>query len=205
MQNYIGGTKSALEAVVPSKSRSSYNFYRSISPVIRPLITYFAALVGTAEGTSLFVGTITPLDNAYAPISSNPNEFSTEVKQVLVPQPPSGPGVIPEAFDLDFISAKKPLYTAKTFHVLINQPVILNNLLQCQRNTYYFNQTFTNGVLRSGNATLMPPTAGNAPKELGGVYTSLGGYSASGENVGYNAEDCKAAATALKNDPDANK
>lgn len=116
------------------------------------------------------VATITPLDNAYAPISSNPNEFSTEVKSVILPNTVSGPAIMPEAFDLDFITAKSPLYTNHTFHLLVNQPQILTNTM-CQRNTYYFNNTFTGEVLRSGNATLVPPLAGSVPKELGGVYT----------------------------------
>jgi len=49
-------------------------------------------------------------------------------------------------------------------------------------------------VLRSGNATLFAPTAGAAPAALAGVYTGQGGDSASGENVGYNAESCASAA-----------
>ena len=105
----------------------------------------------------------------------------------------SGPGVIPEAYDFDFITAKSPLYTAHTFHALINQPQILTNLM-CQRNPYYFNETFAAPVLRSGNVTLFGPTAGSVPSALAGMYTTQGGYSASGEIVGYNPEDCAAAA-----------
>lgn len=151
------------------------------------------ALVGTAEGTNIFVADITPKNDAYAPIASNPNEFSTEVKQVIVPNPISGPSVEPEAFDLDFITARTPLYTSHTFHALVNQPDILTNLL-CQRNTYYFNNTFTAPALRSGNVTVVPPIAGGAPKQLAGVYTKEGGYSASAEMIGYNAETCASAA-----------
>ena len=153
-------------------------------------------MVGTAEGTNLLPATITPLDNAYAPIASKPNEFSTDVAVNIVNNDVSGPSVQPEAFDLDFITAKKPLYTEHTFHALINQPVMLAGLFKfvCQRNTYYFNQTFTDGQLRSGDVTLMPPLAGAAPKELGGVYAAQGGYSASAVNVGFNPEDCAIAA-----------
>lgn len=135
------------------------------------------------------VATITPNDDAYAPIASSPNEFSTEVKQVIVPNPISGPSVEPEAFDLDFITATNPLYSARTFHELINQPVVLTNG-ECQRNIYYFNNTFTEPVLRSGNATLVGPIAGNVPTALAGQYSIQGGYSASAEVVGYNAEPC---------------
>jgi len=153
----------------------------------------FPALVGSAEGTNIFIASITPGNDAYAALTSNPNEYSTEVKQIIVPNPVSGPAVEPEVFDLDFITASTPLYTEHTFHELINQPEILNNGL-CQRNTYYFNQTFSDPVLRSGNATLYPPMAGAAPAALAGVYSNQGGYSASGEMVGYNAETCDSAA-----------
>ena len=152
--------------------------------------------MGSAEGTNIFIGQITPGNDAYAPLASNPNEFSTEVKQIIVPNPVSGPAVEPEVFDLDFITAAKslpPLYTAHTFHELINQPEILTNG-DCQRNTYYFNDTFSAPLLRSGNATVYGPLAGAAPSQLAGVYTKAGGYSASGQMVGYNAETCEMAA-----------
>lgn len=136
------------------------------------------------------------MDDAYAPIASNPNEFSTQVKSVILPNPISGPSVEPEAFDLIFTTATQPLYTTRTFHALVNQPAILTNTL-CQRNVYYFNETFAEGVLRSGNATLVPPLAGSVPAPLGGVYTRQGGYSASGVMVGYNAETCASAAANL--------
>lgn len=64
----------------------------------------------------------------------------------------------------------------------------------CQRNTYYFNETFAAPALRSGNATLYGPTSGSVPSALAGRYTKQGGYSASGEVVGYNAETCASAA-----------
>lgn len=172
VRNYIGGVDGQTQA-----------FVEGLVP----------ALVGTAEGTTLFVATITPNNDAYAPIASSPNEFSTEVKQVIVENTLSGPSVEPEAFDLDFTTAKTPLYTARTFHELINQPIILNNG-ECQRNTNYFNNTFTAPVLRSGNATLVGPIAGNVPTALAGQYSSQGGYSASSEVVGYNPETCKSAA-----------
>ncbi|KAL8834864.1 MAG: hypothetical protein Q9170_003564 [Blastenia crenularia] len=172
VQNYIGGVNGQdVGGVVPS-------------------------LVGTAEGTNIFVARFAPDNDAYAPIASNPNEFSAEVKQVIVPNPVSGPSVTPEAFDFDFITAKSPLYTAHTFHAVINQPVILTNLM-CQRNTYYFNETFAKPVFRSGNVTLFGPTAGAVPSALAGRYTVQGGYSASGEIVGYNAESCASAAANL--------
>ncbi|KAL8935689.1 MAG: hypothetical protein Q9216_005301 [Gyalolechia sp. 2 TL-2023] len=170
VQNYIGGVDGKeIEGVVP-------------------------AVVGTAEGTKIFVGRFAPNNDAYAPIASNPNEFTAQVKQIILPNPISGPGIVPEAYDLDFISALAPLYTQKIFRAIINQPTILTNLL-CQRNTYYFNETFAEPKLRSGNVTLFGPLAGSVPRALAGRYVKQGGYSASGEIVGYNPETCEDAAS----------
>lgn len=158
------------------------------------------ALVGTAEGTNIFVASIVPNNDAYAPIASNPNEFTAEVKGVVLPNTVSGPSIMPEAFDFDFITATSPIYTAHTFHALINQAIVLTNGL-CQRNPYYFNETFAAPTLRSGNVTLYGPTAGNVPSALAGRYFAQGGYSASGEMLGYNAEAC--ASAAANSDPKA--
>ena len=170
IQNYIGGVNGQdVAGVVP-------------------------ALVGTAEGTNIFVASFTPNNDAYAALASNPNEFEAQVRQVIVPNPISGPGVTPAAIDLDFIKATTPKYTAKTFHALVNQPQTLTNG-QCQRNTYYFNETFAAPVLRSGNATLYGPAhAGAVPAALDNRYEKQGGYSVSAEMVGFNAESCESAA-----------
>ncbi|KAI4200212.1 MAG: hypothetical protein LQ350_004070 [Teloschistes chrysophthalmus] len=152
------------------------------------------ALVGSAVGTNIFVAQFAPTDDAYAPIDNSPNEFSTRVQQVIVPEPLSGPGIVPEAYDFDFVSTKNPLYTDHTFHALLNQPLILTNDF-CQRNTYYFNETFTNPTMRSGNVTLFGPTSGAAPKVLAKKYIKQGGFSASAELVGYNPEECKVASS----------
>ncbi|KAL8690312.1 MAG: hypothetical protein Q9224_004432, partial [Gallowayella concinna] len=143
VRNYIGGVDGQdLMGVVPS-------------------------LVGTFEGTTIYLATFAPNNDAYAPIASNPNEFTAQVKQVIVPNPISGPSVTPEAFDFDFVTARQPLYTPRTFHAMINQVQILNNGL-CQRNPYYFNETFAGETLRSGNVTLYGPTAGSVPSQLAG-------------------------------------
>ncbi|KAL9020069.1 MAG: hypothetical protein Q9185_002683 [Variospora sp. 1 TL-2023] len=154
------------------------------------------AAVATLTGTTVLVGFFAPNNDAYAPIASNPSEFSAQVKQVVVPNPLSGPSVRPSAIDLDFItaaSASSALYTERTFRVFLNQAQILTNLL-CQRNTYYFNETFAEPRLRSGNATLYPPLAGSVPKELGGRYVRQGGLSASAEVLGSMPEGCREAA-----------
>ncbi|KAI4172573.1 MAG: hypothetical protein LQ346_008573 [Caloplaca aetnensis] len=152
------------------------------------------AIVATLGGTTVFVASFIPENEAYARVA--PNEFIAQVKQVIVPNPISGPEVKPEAFDLDFTTTSSPLYTDKAFHALINQPIILTNGL-CQRNTYYFNETFTAPASRSGNLTLYGPISGSVPQALAGKYTKQGGYSANGEIVGYNPETCSVAAARL--------
>lgn len=67
---------------------------------------------------------------------------------------------------------------------------------KCQRNPIYFNQTFTDPIFRNGSVTLYEPGGAFA-----GVYEDVQGYSASGEVVGYTAEDCNSAA--MKTDPKA--
>jgi hypothetical protein len=61
----------------------------------------------------------------------------------------------------------------------------------CQRNPIYFNETFAQPTMRLAKATLYKETSGAV---LAGVYDNLPGYSANGEEVGFNAEDCKTAA-----------
>ncbi len=152
------------------------------------------AVVATGTGTTVFVASFIPENEAYARVA--PDEFIAQVKQVIVPNAISGPEVKPEAFDLDFRTTRTPLYPDRTFHALINQPVILTNGF-CQRNTYYFNETFTAPTSRSGNLTLYGPVAGSLPQALAGKYTKQGGYSANGEIVGYNPETCSDAAARL--------
>ncbi|CAO1602148.1 hypothetical protein XANCAGTX0491_005779 [Xanthoria calcicola] len=177
IQNYIGGVNGKdVQALVP-------------------------ALVGSLGGTTIFVADFNPNNDAYAPIASNPAIYTARVKEVIIPNPISGPEVKPEAFDLAFSSTQTPLYTAKTFHNLINQPQILNNGLLCQRNPYYFNETFAEPRLRTGNVTVYGPPAGALPSKLAGRYVGQGGYSASGQMVGYTQESC--ASAAAKTDPKA--
>lgn len=129
------------------------------------------------------------------PRIGSPPEFIAQVKEVIVPNPVSGPGVINEAVDTDFFTASSAQFPAKTFHTLTNLPLILTNTL-CQRNLIYFNETFTDPIFRSGKVTLYSP-GGAFP----GVYDDVAGYSASGTQIGYNAESCSSAAA--KNDPNA--
>lgn len=45
-----------------------------------------------------------------------------------------------------------------------------------------------------GDVTVYQPAAGALPPELAGRYAGQGGYSASGQMVGYNQESCASAA-----------
>lgn len=149
---------------------------------------YVPALVGSLGGTTIFVASFVPDDGPYEEISTSPPEFIAQIKDIIVPNPVSGPAVIEEAIDTDFFTVSDSSYTAHTFHEFISQPLILTNGL-CQRNPIYFNQTFTDPVFRNGSVTLYSPGGAFA-----GVYDGVQGYSASGETVGYNAETCSSAA-----------
>lgn len=111
------------------------------------------ALATGAGGIPAFAASITPKNAAYASVGAY--QFSSQVKQIVIPNPISGPGVVPAAVDLLFTTATQAssLYTPHTFHSLINQPIILGTG-QCSRVTLYFNATFANPVLRSGSVTL---------------------------------------------------
>lgn len=146
------------------------------------------ALVGSLGGTTISLASFVPDDGPYEEISTSPPEYVAQVKDVIVPNPVSGPGVIEEAIDTDFFIVSSSSYTAHAFHEVISQPLILTNGL-CQRNPIYFNQTFTDPVFRNGTVTLYSPGAAFA-----GVYNGVQGYSASGESVGYSPETCSSAA-----------
>lgn len=153
------------------------------------------ALVASLGGTTVSVASFDPDNAAYKLISTSPPEFIAEVKRIIVPNPKSGPGVIPEAIDTDFFTSTTPKYTSKTFHTFVSLPLILTNSL-CQRNPFYFNETFTDEEFREGRVTLYEPGGAFA-----GVYQGAAGYSASGSQVGYNAESCRNAAA--RTDPEA--
>lgn len=158
-------------------------------------------LVGSTQGNTILVGSFSPNDAPYADLASNPEQLVTQLRQVILPNPISGPGIVPAAFDLGFTSASAPLYTERTFRALINQASVLTNK-QCQRNTYYFNQTFSEPVMRTVKATLYGAARGGAlPAALDNQYMKQGGWSVSSVMVGFNVEDCKTAGA--KVDPDA--
>ena len=57
----------------------------------------------------------------------------------------------------------------------------------CQRDIYYFNETLAQPKLRTGTVVLYSPPL---PAGLEGHFEGVGGYSANGENAGYNPESC---------------
>ncbi|MCJ1355447.1 MAG: hypothetical protein MMC33_005439 [Icmadophila ericetorum] len=191
--NYIGGANGEdLMSLVPCKLRSPRSpLGKNSKRLIRHEII---AIVGTFEGVYISPASLTPNTAAYVAIT--PTEFTVEVKTVIVPNFISGPSVVYEDIDLDFMSDPSPntVYTAHTFHALINQALVLNNGM-CQCNTYFFNQTFTDPLFRVGTVTIGAPPVGTTG--LAGVYSDVPGYSASSVLVGFNAQDCADAAAAV--------
>lgn len=187
VSNFIGGTNSQVQAaLVPCK----FLVYGSAKVT---LIWKSIAVVGSTQGYPIYVAQFTPNTAACAPVGTN--ACSSQIKQVIVPNPVSGPGVTPAAIDLVFTTASTPIYSSHLFHTIINQPLILNNGM-CERNTYYFNGSFADPKYRTGDVTIYPLSLPNqAP--LAAAYTNQGGYSANAELVGYNMEDCATAAANL--------
>ena len=149
---------------------------------------YIPVIVGSLEGTTIFVATFDPDTAPYEEIATSPAEYIAQITDVLVPNPISGPEVAEQAVDVDFFTTNSSLYTDHTFHDFISLPLILTNDM-CQRNPVYFNQTFTDPIYRNGTVILYSP-GGAFP----GVYPGTAGYSASGVQLGYNAESCASAA-----------
>lgn len=172
------------------KTRFSYSVKNYIGGVNGDSISpYVPAIVGSLEGTTLYIADFDPDNAPYMQIATSPAEYIAQVKNVVVPNPVSGPGVYLEAIDMDFFTAETSDFTEHSFHEVINQPLILTSGM-CQRNPIYFNQTFTNPTFRNGKVILYDSPASAFP----GVYTGVAGYSASGEMVGYNSESCSDAA-----------
>jgi hypothetical protein len=189
----------------------------SKSPLSASLDTYIAGqngplpngLVPAVASSLLFAGVpirlgqFVPLGNPY--MSDNGGTLSAECKWVIVPNPVSGPGVYPEAVDLQFKSETTSRYTAKTFKTLINQPNVLPSG-QCQRNTYYFNNATALPFFTNGQVTMGPGASGSDPlssalmkasPDGSGVYANEDGYSGCAQNVGNNPQACDAAAASV--------
>lgn len=150
----------------------------------------YQGLVGSLEGTTIEPATFLPDTAAWQTLPNGDN--SVDIKEMIVNNPVSGPGIAPAVIDLLFQTAPRHNYTAHTFHSLLNQPITLTTG-QCLRNNYYFNESFADPIFREGQVTLYKPSS------VAGVYTGLGGYSATAEILGHMAQSC--ASAAADNDP----
>lgn len=91
-----------------------------------------AAIVATAAsagGYKLFVSTFDPDTAPWTPLPNGENSIVT--KEILVPNPISGPGVYPSAVDLLFKTTNDPQAKPQLLKELLNQPAILPTG-QCQ-------------------------------------------------------------------------
>lgn len=100
---------------------------------------------------------------------------------------------VSQFIDMAFTPDEMPLFTNHTFHMMLNQPQMLDSigLDKCFRNTIYFNQSNAQPSFRNGNVTFH--------KDLHltgfpGFYPSISGFSATGQEIGYNAQICSKAA-----------
>lgn len=116
-----------------------------------------------------------PNNAAYKLLTSVPS-YSAQVKEVILPNPVSGPGITPSAIDLLFTDTKKPLYPATTFNSMANQPKYLTNGM-CQLIAQYFNETFAKPELRTGSVTLYSPAV--SKYLVGGTQGGAESYSVS--------------------------
>lgn len=177
----------------------------SPTPLNAPLIAYIAgtgdnptaglaplipSAVASLFGISTTIGSFIPRDE---PFQMAGQLFSSSVDAVAVPNPVSGPGVYPSAFDVLFGSEPAPKYprselkkVSKSFvrkylidakYQLINLPYILNEpaleLLtpfgkaKCQRNTYFNNYATAQVQNISGSVIF-----GEAVNGIGNVFPS---------------------------------
>lgn len=155
------------------------------------------SLVGTLAdgGYPLVTSHLDPNTAAYQPL---PHDlFYQNTYEELVPQLVSGPGVYPSAIDTQFSDTAAPLVPFRTIKKVLNQPILLP-AGQCQRNGYWFNETFADPIPRTGQVTLY---AQSLPSQLAGTGAvtykdSVTAWSADGQVIGFLSESC---ANATKN------
>jgi len=166
LDNWIGGVDNDLEGVVP-------------------------AVVSTLEGTTVDIVDFNPSGPAYSEVDEG--TYSARTQEVIVPNSLSGPGLQPELVDMLFVEDPLPMYTNHTFHTLLNQPQLLGilGLYRCFRNAIYFNETFSQPTFRIGNVTLYNALGYEG---FAGVYENVQGFSATGEEIGFAAQNCSTAA-----------
>ncbi|KAJ8112004.1 hypothetical protein OPT61_g5538 [Boeremia exigua] len=148
-----------------------------------------SSLVG---GIELRVGDFLPANAAYQ--CDGNGECFENSKWVILPNEISGPGVYPEAVDTAFRERSGSHYPLSFWETVINQPIILKGILagQCQRNTYFFNESTAEVQYRSGEVTFGASSSGFGITRgtLQGKYTGLQGMSACAQNVGFMPEKC---------------
>lgn len=128
--------------------------------------------------------------------------LSAQAKWALLPNPISGPGVYPEAWDFEFttLASSSSKYTAKGFKYLINLPTLLPTG-KCQRSAYYFTNATANPLFFSGNVTFGPGADGSSvlssalmgasPDGAGtGIYPDVDGYGGCAQSVGNDIQGC---------------
>ncbi|KAK3674785.1 hypothetical protein LTR78_005507 [Recurvomyces mirabilis] len=164
------------------------------------------SLVSTlVEGYSSRLGKFTP---AAAACQVNSNDvLSNNVAWWGLPNPISGPGIYPEAYDFQYLKkASFTKYTERLLKTVLNQPEILagayllNNT--CQRNQFYYNNATSNMTPVSGNVTFGSAADGATVQMSGVLQSAVGGrfyadnegFTGCGRNVGFNPEDCDQAA-----------
>lgn len=113
--------------------------------------------------------------------------------------------------DADLYNVIHTLTVDYNVQAMLNQPAILSGPYlatnTCQRNQLYYNNATSKMIPRSGVVTLGPAADGKGPQLKGilqaaspdgsGVYRGVEGFSACGQNVGYNPQDCDAASASV--------
>nr|POE73086.1 hypothetical protein CFP56_31025 [Quercus suber] len=161
------------------------------------------SLVSTlVEGFAVRLGRFQPNNAAYQ--LNGGGVLSSSAAWTVVPNPLTGPGVYIEAVDMQFEPTNQLTKTTpKLFKAMLNQPAILSGLYlasnTCQRNQIYYNNATSTMLPRFGNVTFGAAADGelqttgalqSASPDGSGFYAGLEGFSACGQNVGFNPEDC---------------
>jgi len=162
-----------------------------------------ATVSTVVEGYPLRLGQFMPDNAAYQADSGG--VLSNKVAWDVLPNPISGPGIYIEAFDMQYTSETKfRKTTPKLFKEVLNQPTVLSGAYLlgniCQRDQFYFNNDTSTMHPRAGNVTFGPAADGSTIQFTGdlqqaspdgsGRFVAVEGFSACGQNVGYNLEDC---------------
>ncbi|KAK5689002.1 hypothetical protein LTS10_000982 [Elasticomyces elasticus] len=162
------------------------------------------AIVSTfIEGYFLRLASLIPNDAAFR--RNDNGIISTSVSWRVASNDVSGPGVLPTAYDLQYVEQDEfTTYTAKLFKAVINQPSMLQGeyfpFNVCQRNQYYYKNDTSSMIPVMGNVTLGSAADGltvvsqsilqKASPNGDGTYRDVKGFRGCGQNVGFNPEFC---------------